>query len=157
MGWLLNKANQWATRTQLAELDAFVGMLRSMDSAELGHVVAIATHWRHGLEDMGHNLMDPIIYAEQNPGFAAFLSASVANAQKADRRQDAAALLVWLHTTRAGRRLELRGLGREMWGELARGFPFVEDGAAGMHDLAGVTLRILDARQFPEGFTPRPL
>jgi len=98
MGWLMNKINRLSSDKQRDEMTHFVDMLRAMDSAELGHVVAIATHMRHTLESEGHNVMDPIVYAGQNIGFPLFLSKSINEAQKQSRMQDAAALMVWVHT-----------------------------------------------------------
>ena len=156
MGWLSNKVNNWASGRQSEELSTFVGMLRSMDSSELGHVVAMATHMRHALASSGHNVMDPIVYTAQNPTFAIFLGKLIAECQKQGRMQDAAALMVWLHTIRAGIRLELRGLAREMWGELARGFPHAELAGFHMRSLNGGPLDTQGSGQFPEGFTPTP-
>lgn len=65
-----------------------------MDSPELGHALAMATHIRHALTEGGHNVMDPIVYAGQNPAFAIFLSRTLAECQKQGRLQDWFAKLV---------------------------------------------------------------
>ena len=69
----------------------------------------------------------------------------------------ASALMVWAHTARAGIRLELRSLGRELWRELSRGFPHVDEAAASFKALSGRSLNIEGAKQFPKGLTPEPL
>jgi hypothetical protein len=125
MGWLSNMINRWAGGKQEEELRQFLGMLKAMDGSELGLVVAGVTHMRHALESEGHNVMDPIVYTTASPTIAIHLGNLVRECQKQGRMQDAASLMVWLHTMRAGIRLELRGLAREMWGQLARGFPHV--------------------------------
>ena len=38
--------------------------------------------------------------------------------------------MVWLHTARAGKYIELRHLGQAIWNEMKRGFPFIESAAA---------------------------
>ena len=157
MGWLMNKINRLSSDKQRDEMTHFVDMLRAMDSAELGHVVAIATHMRHTLESEGHNVMDPIVYAGQNIGFPLYLSKSINEAQKQSRMQDAAALMVWVHTARAGVRIELRGLAREMWRQLERGFPHMSESARAFERLSGSILNTQGATQFPAGFTPDPV
>ena len=156
MGWLTKKFDQWASSKQREELTRFIDMLRSMDGAELGHVVALATHLRHGLEDEGHNVMDPIVYTAQNVTFALFLSRTSIQLQKKQQTQEAAGMMIWLHTVRAAIRLELRSLGRDMWRQLERGFPYVEESALHFRQLSGVWLNISDARQFPAGLSPEP-
>ena len=157
MGWVRNKINSWSSSKQIAEMSNFVAMLRGMDGAELGYVVAIATHMRHALESKGHDVMDPIVYTSKNPMFPLFLSRTIEEAQRQGRTQDAAALMVWAHTHRAGVRLELRTLAREMWRQLQRGFPYVVESAAGSKKTIGTSLNILGATSFPVGFTPEPL
>ena len=128
-----------------------------MDGPELGHVVALATNLRHGLAADDHNVMEPVLYTSVNPGFPLLLVKTIAEAQKQGRTQDAAGLMIWAHTARAGIRLELRALAREMWRELARGFPHVQEAALGFENLTGRRLRISGADEFPAGFTPDAL
>ena len=156
MGWLSNKIDRWAGDKQDEELRAFVQMLKAMDGSELGLVVAGVTHMRHALESEGHNVMDPIIYTASNPTFAQMLNNLVRECQKQGRMQDAASLMVWLHTMRGGIRLELRGLVREMWGELARGFLHVHTSASAIRSKDGRPLNLAGATDFPVGFTPQP-
>lgn len=157
MGWFANLFNKWATGKQRQELSHFVSLLRAMDGVEVGHVVALATHVRHQLEAKGHNPMDPIVYTAINPGFPLLLSRTTIELQKQHRPHDAAAFMVWAHTARAGVRLELRGLGRELWRELTRGFDHVEEGALSFQAMSGVALNIDGAREYPKGLTPDPL
>ena len=157
MGWLASRFNRWASDKQQGELTSFIANLRAMDGAEIGYVLAIATHIRHGMQGDGHNVMDPIVYSAQNPTFALYLSRMIVGAQKQGRNVEAAALMIWLHTMRAGIRIELRTLGRELWSQLERGFPFVEQAVAGGLPIAATRPNVTDASQFPAGFTPTPL
>lgn len=65
--------------------------------------------------------------------------------------------MVWLHTFRSAARLELRSLGREMWKELERGFPYIEESAMLFWELTGRKLDIDGATSFPIGLTPDPI
>jgi hypothetical protein len=156
MGWLSNKINQWSSDKQREELASFVANLGAMDGTEIGFVLAIATHIRHGMEADGHNVMDPIVYTAANPGFALLLSRAVAEAQKQGRTPEAAALMIWLHTARAGIRLELRSLGRQMWSNLERGFPYVERAAIAGLPIPAKVPNVSGASQFPAGLAPMP-
>jgi hypothetical protein len=157
MNWLIQKMDKWATNKQREEMVNFIALLRSMDGSELGHAVAIATHARHKLETTGHHPMDPIVYTSINPGFPLFLSRVTNEFKKKRQDQDAAAYMIWTHTARAGVRLELRSLGRELWRELSRGFPHVEESAHSFFLLSGIRLNISFAQQFPSGLTPEPM
>lgn len=157
MGWLINKLNRWAVSSQSKELTEFVQKLSTMDGREIGFVVAMATDARHALEKEGHMVMDPIVYFPMNPGFPLSLSRTIIQLQKQGNPQAAAALMVWAHTMRVGANLELRQLGRDMWKELARGFPYVEDGAKDYQMLTGKVLNIEGTTNFPEGLTPDPI
>ena len=63
--------------------------------------------------------------------------------------------MVWLHTMRAAARLELRPLGRDMWRELARGFPYVEESVEEWSMLTDDTLDMSRATEFPKGYPAR--
>ena len=157
MGWFANRFDKWAERKQREELTAFVENLRASDSGELSAIVAMATHVRHGLEAEGHLVTDPIIYCSTNLYFPFLLSRTIGQLQKESKLQVAVGFMVWLHTARAGVRLELRQLGRDMWRELARGFGNVEETAADLSMLTGQHLNVEGATEFPKGFTPDPL
>lgn len=141
------------------ELQEFIGKLNVLDSDDIGMVVAMATHYKNQLEQDGHNVSDPIVYCSINHFFALDLSRYIKGLQKIGRFQDAAALMVWLHTIRGSGAgcLELRGLGREMWKELSRGFSYVEEKKDALEELTGEPVNIESYQEFPKGFTPRPL
>ncbi|HBQ9084922.1 hypothetical protein [Klebsiella quasipneumoniae] len=157
MGWLANRVDKWASKKQNQEISEFVYRLKSMDGAEIGLIVATATHVRHILEREGHNMMDPVVYTSLNPAFTFSLSQTVVQLQKEKNFGMAAAFMVWVHTFRSSTRGELRQYGREMWRELERGFPYVFDAAMGYQQLTGHSLDFYDAESFPTGLTPDPL
>ncbi len=156
MDWFTRKFEKWATSKQREELTTFVAMLKAMDGDELGLLVAGATHARHVLEGLGHDVMNPIEYVVKNPGFPLTVTQTIQDYQKAGRPQEAASLMVWAHTLRGAVRLELRGLAREMWGELERGFDHVESATVVFANMGGIVFRTHGARSFPVGFTPEP-
>ncbi len=61
---------------------------------------------------------------------------------------------MWVHTFRAAARLELRGLGREMWKELERGFSYIDESVSEFAVLTGDILNTEDANSFPIGLAP---
>lgn len=157
MGWLSRVFDRWAGNKQAHEIDNFIKSLRAMDADEVGMVVALATDQRNALESAGHKVSDPVIYNDQEPMFTFHMTRRVQRLQKENRLQEAAALMVWVHTMRAGSWAELRGLGREMWGQLARGFPYIEDQADALEALTGARPDVSDAYKFPIGLEPEPL
>ena len=64
--------------------------------------------------------------------------------------------MVWVHTLRALDRPELRSLGRSMWRELARGFPYVEEVAGDAYGIFGMHFETRGFGKFPTGLTPEP-
>ena len=55
------------------------------------------------------------------------LAREVQDLQAKKEFTSAAAIIIWLHSLRTMSDLKLRPLGRELWRELARGFPYVLD------------------------------
>jgi len=156
MSWLSNKFEQWAVNGLKEELSTFVNALKSMDGQEIGFIVALATNGRHVFEEKEHNLMDPIVCASKDPEAIFLLIRLKRDMQKRGRFHVVPALMVWIHTIRAAMHIELRGLAREMWGQLERGFPYVEESAFTAFNLDGRLLKIDGADQFPIGFSPTP-
>lgn len=142
------------------DIRVFIDRLKVMDSYNKGLVVAWATDYKNQLEQEGHKVSDPYALNHTNPLFVVDLGNRVKGLQKNDKPEEAAALMVWLHTIRttcAGSRLELLGFGREMWKELERGFPYVEEQKLALEELTGKTVNIEGYQNFPKGLTPEPL
>ena len=159
MGFLERRFRNWGMRLAERDLRDFLGRLRSMDASEIGFVVACATDVRKELQAAGHDVLDPINCGALHPEIFTELGGTIRTFQKRGQLQDAAALMVWAHTLRAGSvgGPRIRALGREMWKELARGFPYVEMAATNYQAISGVILDIDGADQFPIGLTPEPL
>jgi len=109
------------------DLERFVTLLRGMSAPDLGTLVAVATVVRLNMRDAGH-LPDAALDIagglppEKQLAAQLKLSNLVRQFQKLGQPSDAAGAMVWSHSMRAGATPELRLLGRQMWGELSRGF-----------------------------------
>jgi hypothetical protein len=153
MGNLNKRIEKWAVNIQAEEMSKFVSRLESMDGPEIGLELAMATHWRNSLS-LKRELMDPIYYVSVNPMAGIEFDHMVKELQQRGRNLEAIGLMVWSHTLRAAVNQDLRGLGRKMWKELERGFPFVHESAASYRNMTGIVLETEYSALYPEGFTP---
>lgn len=144
-------------RIQERELSSFTAQLSEMDGPEIGVVVALATDTRNQLEESGFLLSDPIVAYTVDPEIPSALNEMIRTLQAEGRPQEAAAVMVWLHTSRVGARLELRPLARQMWGQLERGFPHAEQASMALMRVFFRPIRIDGYDQFPKGLSPDPL
>ncbi len=157
VGWLSGKIQNWSKRIIRREMDEFVGRLRALDASELGMIVACAADQRHRLERFFPiNLLAPSATIVSVPEAPVELRKLIAAAQHRGDFVAAAGLMVWLHTLRAMLDIDLRQGGRDMWRELARGFPHCEDAAHGVFDLTGMIYEIAGYDLFPDGLSPTP-
>jgi len=155
-GWLKRKLD--GTR----ELERFVTSLRGMSASELGALVAIATVVRINMRNNGHlpdAALDVAGGLPPEKQFAAQwkMTTLVQEFQKMGQPSDAAGAMVWSHSMRAGATPELRLLGRQMWGELSRGFPHVAEAIEDIVTVTGNTLPpevALEAEFIPPGLEP---
>lgn len=128
-----------------------------MDADEIGMIVALATDRRHKLREMyGWDLLEPALVEAADMSAAIKLNQLIRHLQKDSNQVTAAALMVWLHTLRASMSLDLRSAGRELWGQLERGFPYALDAEDGFVAMGGNELNLGGYDQFPAGLTPIP-
>lgn len=144
-------------RIQEREMSSFTAQLRQMDADEIGMVVALAADARNRLEEAGFILNDPIGAHTLRPETPAALHGIIRSLQAEGKPQDAAAVMVWLHTARVGARLELRPLAREMWRQLERGFPHAQEASRSLVRALFRSIRLDGYDQFPKGLSPDPL
>jgi|APLak6261699311_1056244.scaffolds.fasta_scaffold00349_7 hypothetical protein len=147
---------KWALRSQLKEINEFIENLKSMDSDEIGLLVAVSAHIKNSYAQDGHYINDPIIYTAQNPLAAVEFGKLIRFMQKQKRPEYAAGVMVWLHTMRAGINLNLRSRARVMWGELERGFKSAPLHVWTINAPDGSRLNIKNYDTFPIGFDPEP-
>ncbi len=158
VGNKVSKAGEdWALATQKKELRKFIGIIESLDGAELGLIVAQVIHFRNRiLHEQSLDLNDPQTIIFSDPFFTATLSKSAIELQNNGNPFDAAPISVWVHSFRSVTSPELRKLGRQMWGHLERGFAHVQSVAEEPAYVA-LGLDLTGGPQFPKGLTPQPL
>ena len=127
--WLKRKIQIASVKAATEDLERFLKSLRGASDEEIGMLVVVATMIRVNLRKKGrlHDEYLRIPTPGDGSGYAPlFLSRLIKTFQKNGQPTDASGAMVWLHTVRSLAFPELRVLGREMWGELHRGFPYVE-------------------------------
>lgn len=151
---------QWALRTQTAEIESFVTSLRGMDDAEIGPVLIMASSTRCSL------IVAKVVTKEFFEGAdlssdSAIMVPLTLNRLVQQHQRDgvpvlATGAMVWLHSSRAMLTPPLRLLGRQMWAELMRGAPHVEE-AADLLRMAGATEQAIAIIIAEAAFVPPPL
>jgi hypothetical protein len=113
------------------DIKLFINGLKGMDSAEISLVVACAAIQRNGLEAMGFQLDRALglgfpLTDDEMQNTQKMVGDLTRKMQSQGRNDNAAALMPWLHSLRCYNFPEIRIYGREMWGELSRGFEGAE-------------------------------
>ena len=106
------------------QMDTFVTRLQGMDGDEIGGVVLMALDISSELKSTtGVDLFEPAICVKNNSALILQLSTRAQNMEREGQPMLAVGLTVWVHTLRAMTEGDIRGLGRQMWGNLSVGFP----------------------------------
>jgi len=128
-----------------------------MNSDEIGMVVAQATHMRLNFKErLGVDFLEPSVALMQDATLPLALNKSIKAFQKEGNLTDAAAMMIWLHTLRSMGAFEVRPHGRELWRQLARGFPHVAASAISLERDFGVFLNFEGYDEIPRGLEPKP-
>jgi hypothetical protein len=128
MGWLAQKVMKWSIQKQENELKEFLQKVSAADSSELGLPVLMATVYRHIFRrQTGLDLLRPAEVLVADHLICWRLSREVERLQSKKEFISATPVIIWVHSLRAMGELQLRPLGRELWRELKRGFPYVLD------------------------------
>lgn len=144
-------------RAHRREVEDFLARIRSMDSSEVGIPAALTYEWASALgaehswdlfnswEVISNDIEAPIkigtiVRSLQNEGPVGQLKAT--------------GLLVWAHTLRATVNLDIRPQVREIWSNLARGFPHAEDASFQIYSMTGTMCDLSRLGDFPAGFGP---
>lgn len=130
--WLFGKIQGRALHTSTRELEKFVTALTEMGDKDLGVIVVIATVLRINFEF--HDVLAPDVFGvgalpstETLGKYQLEINRLSRQFRKMGLASDAVAAMVWSYTLRCLNVPELRPLGVEMWSELKRGFPHVEE------------------------------
>jgi len=157
-GWLRAKAHASLVRIQGREMMDWIRRLQSQDGDEVAAILAMAMHYRNSmLSELKMDLMYPFAAIQKDHFLADRLNQDLQEVQQEKLFSLGSAIIVWLFTIRAAQEPVLRSLGRDLWRQLARGFPHVHEAAASLGQISGVTINTNDAGRFPDGFTPDPL
>jgi len=125
IGWLFNK---WANNRQIKEAKDFLDRVKSMNSDELSIPLLVVLETANmAFEEKGIDVFDPFPAMAKDPSVALYFSKMVIELQKIGRQPLAPGPMVWTHTMRATYNHNVRNLVRDIWTELHRGEPFVED------------------------------
>ena len=130
--WLFGKIRTQAVRAGTKELETFVAGLRAISDREMGALVAISTVIRVNLEAHGVISEDilgdcPVSSTEAIGRYQMHINKITHQFRKMGLPSDTAGITVWSYTLRCLNVPELMPLGREIWAELRRGFPYVEE------------------------------
>jgi len=160
--WFSGLMQEQARKSGAREVRRFVGGLRRMADRDLGVIVGIAAVVRVNMENEG--ILTPGLFAADAPpdsqrlGLLQLRLNHVAK-QFLKMRQpaDATGVMVWSYSLRCLNVPGLDSLGREMWAELARGFPHVEEALDEGEERNGRPFdrRVWEEwRRFPPGLEP---
>jgi len=157
LGWLKQYALKSFTETQKREMTEWIDNLAQANSGEVAVMLCIATHIRNQIElERDVDLLDPIVTSSAKPTFVMFLHGMIQAFQKLGQPSDAAGVMVWLFTLRAGENIALRGIGRRLWRELSRGIPKVEEAELNYYSLTGKMYDTTGYQRIPIGLEPIP-
>jgi hypothetical protein len=131
MGWLRQNIENWTSGARLRELHDFTEKAKNHTDMELGTVVAMATACRLIFQRAySVDLLNPPVALAQMPFLALEIGRHIKAAQAERNFAVASGMMVWLHTVRAVETMELLPAANDMWSQLSRGFPYVQDAAA---------------------------
>jgi hypothetical protein len=129
--WLKTHLGERALEAGRRELGRFVAGLRAMSDEDLGALVAIATVLRVNFES--HDVIPEDVFSaddmpsvERLGAYQMRVNKLIRQFERMQKPDDAAGAIVWSYSLRALNVPGLRDLGRDMWGQLRRGFPYVE-------------------------------
>lgn len=131
-GWLSGRMQERAQAAGAKEVARFVAGLRGMGDRNLGALLAIATVVRvnmetHGVLPEGLFQRDDLAPSQELGLLQVRLNGVSRQLAKARQGDDATAVMVWSYSLRCLNLPGLEPLGRELWAELRRGFPHVEE------------------------------
>ena len=165
-GWLKKRAMQASSDAMNNDILKFIAGLKGASSQEIATIIVIANIVRLNLMKSGtipsaaldFNICRDADIELKCDMCSVALVKIIKQFQKMGQLSDATGTMVWLHSVRSLNVPEIRAKGREMWGQLERGFPYVDDALMDVQDLIGEGLpdSISDELTFvPRGLEPR--
>lgn len=145
----------------------FVASLKGIDDEEISTILVVANILRLNLTEMGKIPPAAMDFSIPRVGDLSLkcdmcpitLVSAIKQFQGMNQPSDALGVMIWLHSVRALNVPELRIIGREMWEELSRGFPYVDDALEHVRALISKPMPSnigVEIRFIPRGLEPRP-
>ena len=114
-----NKAKNIFVEQQRKELSDYITLLRNADDEEVGLALAASLNFAYYFEtETTIDLFEPGTALIVQPDLAFQFAKQIEEAHASGDVVDSTQKMVWVHTLRACKEGQLRGLGRELWGEL---------------------------------------
>ena len=154
-----NKAKDIFTEQQKKELLDYITLLKNADDEEVGLALAASTNFAYYYKlQTAVDLFEPAAALVSNPYLTVEISRSIEEAQASGNMIESAQRMVWAHTLRACNNGKLRGLGRELWGELiSRGMPHAHSQRSNIEAFTGRPAELNRLGEIPRGLMPRDL
>jgi hypothetical protein len=158
--WFKRKIQLAALEAVLTDLSRFMLALEGMDAQEVAELLMLATLARVLAEKNGEwptAVCDLHAPADKAAAVQAAIVKQARALQKDGNTAAAAALMVWLHSLRAGAYPEARLLGRRMWEQMSRGHPLIPEAMRRLEQqgIGMPTQLIMEAYYTPEGLEPQ--
>lgn len=121
----------WSYKRGEKEIKSFLSILVEIPGEDRGAIIVAATVMRLRLEEEG--ILPPNVFSESNgptieqANAAVELSKMAEQCQAINELQEAASIMVWVHSVRGMTMPKIRPLVREMWVELKKGFPYANE------------------------------
>ncbi|WP_316976036.1 hypothetical protein [Shumkonia mesophila] len=130
--WLAGHLEERALKGSAKEVRRFVGGLQGTGDRDLGVIVGCAAVVRvnmeiHGVLPAGLFQRRALEPSEELGVMQLRINRAARQLAKIRQQADATGAMVWSYSLRCLNLPELRPLGREMWGELKRGFEHAEE------------------------------
>ncbi|NRA20328.1 MAG: hypothetical protein HRU05_07590 [Oceanospirillaceae bacterium] len=158
--WINRKISAGQCKTALQEIEIFLGAIKAKDDQDVAMLVAIATLIRVNLAENG-GLSKQVLAGEGSPmerkNSQLYVTNLVREFQKRGQPFDAAGGMVWLHSLKVQTYPELVEKVSELWIELKRGFPHVENKLAEIAELTGKKTPVTALKSYryvPTGMAP---
>jgi hypothetical protein len=154
---LKNKAKDIFVEQQRKELSDYITLLRNADDEEVGLALAASLNFAYYFEtETTIDLFEPATALVFRPDLAFQFAKHIEEAQASGNVVAAAEKMVWVHTLRASKNGQLRGLGRELWGELiSRGISHVYINREAIEMFTNKPAILVRLGDVPAGLMPR--
>jgi hypothetical protein len=144
----------WALGSQYRKMDEWLRSKAQLSDDRMGILVALVTHQRHALSaSFSCDFLNPAQVLIAQPMICKKLETALAQMHKDGQPLAITGSFPWLFTLQAFFRPPLYDRGVDVWRQLQRGMPHVENCVAEMGD-AGTQLNLSGFDEFPKGFCP---